>query len=258
MQEFIEFYLEPEILGNVSYTHRLSLLDQTERIGVDESGKGDFFGPLCVAGVYANGEAIIELSKMGVKDSKALGDATILKLAKGIAKNFVHSIVRISPKRYNELYRQFRNLNSLLAWGHASVIENLTSKTKCPRAIIDQFAAKHVVVTALKRKQIEIELTQQHRAESDVVVAAASILARAAFLEGLAALGERFGVVLPKGASALTQDVAREIVDKHGVDSLEELCKTHFKTYLAIKDGKGEKSQDPGPSQWDDNEQEFP
>src|SRR5690606_29375569 len=126
---------------------------------------------------------------------------------------------------YNELYMQFRNLNSLLAWGHATVIENLAAKTQSPRAIIDQFAAKHVVENALKRKKIQIELAQQHRAESDVVVAAASILARSAFLEGLNNLGEPLGVKLPKGASKMTIEIAKEIVQKHGLAALEDICK---------------------------------
>lgn len=234
MAAFIEFYLEPEILGNFHFTHRHALVDRAERIGVDESGKGDFFGPLCIAGVYASGDAVLELTKMGIKDSKALSDAMALKLAKEISKNFVHSIVRINPKRYNELYEQFRNLNSLLGWGHATIIENLVAKTNCPKAIIDQFAGKHVVETALKRKQINIELTQQHRAESDPVVAAASILARAAFLEGLSKLGEQFGVELPKGASKRTIEIAKAIANKHGIEALKDLCKLHFKTYQTV------------------------
>jgi ribonuclease HIII len=234
MAEFIEFYLEPHILQSVAFTYRDTSVDPTERIGVDESGKGDFFGPLCIAGVYAAGDGVANLVKMGVKDSKKLNDAAVLKLAKEITRSYVHSIVRISPKRYNELYQQFRNLNSLLAWGHATVIENLATKTKSPKAVVDQFAAKYVVESALKRKHIEIELCQQHRAESDPVVAAASILARAAFLEGLAALGSQYGVSLPKGASKETVEAAKAIYASQGVSVFDDICKLHFKTFQTI------------------------
>ena len=243
MQSFIEFYLEPEILKNFSFTYQTigessegnqTGLDTTARIGIDESGKGDFFGPLCVAGVYASGDDFYKLKALGVKDSKDLSDPMILKIAKKIRADFQHHIVKINPSKYNELYAQFKNLNSLLAWGHATTIEHLVAKTQCHKVIVDQFAGEWVVKTALKRKKIEIDLHQRHRAEEDLVVAAASILARETFLEGMKKLSEEFQILLPKGASAKTIQAGRDFVRKYGLESLPKVAKMHFKTLDSI------------------------
>lgn len=234
MGPFIEFFLEPEILGSFQYTHQGHDLDKTARIGIDESGKGDFFGPLCIAGVYAAGEDFIQLQKMGVRDSKKLSDAAIAKIAKSIRSHCAYHVVKINPAKYNELYSQFHNLNRLLAWGHATAIEQLSQKTGCKNVIIDQFADEHVVLTALKRKKIDLNLTQRHRGEEDLVVAAASILARQAFVDGLSALGEQWEIFLPKGASSATIQAARDFVRKHGREALGQVAKLHFKTVQAL------------------------
>ena len=199
-------------------------------IGIDESGKGDFFGPLCIAGVQADEEKIKELLKIGVRDSKQISDSVIRKLSAQIKKACPHAIVFISPKKYNELYASFHNLNKLLAWGHATAIGELVTKTGCTTVTIDQFASEHVVKNALKQKQIEVELTQRHRAEADPVVAAASILARAAFLEGLEHLGKQFEMELPKGASQQVIKTGKALVKKFGPQILEQIAKLHFKT----------------------------
>jgi ribonuclease HIII len=177
--EFIAFYLEPEILKKLAYTHPELGVDMTARIGIDEAGKGDFFGPLCIAGVQADEEGIKKLLSLGVKDSKRMSDKSVLDMSKKIKASFQHSIVRLSPKKYNELYENFHNLNRLLAWGHATAITELAENTKCDNVIIDQFASEKLVIDALERKKINPKLTQRHGAESDPVVAAASILARA-------------------------------------------------------------------------------
>lgn len=234
MGPFIEFYLEPEILGSFAYSYQGLDLDKTARIGIDESGKGDFFGPLCIAGVYAQGDELEQLMKIGVKDSKKLTDGSIAKIAKQIRSGFAHHIVKINPAKYNELYGQFHNLNRLLAWGHATAIEQLSLKTQCNNVIIDQFADEHVVLTALKRKKIDLHLTQRHRGEEDPVVAAASILARFTFVEGLAHLSEQWGITLPKGASKITIEAARAFVRQHGRESLGQVAKLHFKTVDAL------------------------
>ncbi|MCE5318265.1 MAG: ribonuclease HIII [Parachlamydia sp.] len=230
MGPFIEFFLEPEILGSFKYAYQAIEVDKTARIGIDESGKGDFFGPLCIAGVYAQGEDLDKLVKLGVRDSKKLTDGSIAKIAKQIRTSIVHHIVKINPAKYNELYGQFHNLNRLLAWGHATAIEQLSLRTKCQNVIIDQFADEHVVLTALKRKNISLELTQRHRGEEDLVVAAASILARYTFVEGLKSLSEQWGLDLPKGASKATIEAARAFVRQHGRESLGQVAKLHFKT----------------------------
>ena len=238
MRPFIEFYLEPEKLKKFEFTYKEAVSpvthDLTGRIGVDESGKGDFFGPLCVAAVFASGEKVHRLVELGVKDSKLLNDTLIRKIAKQIRGEFQHSIIPISPFKYNELYDKFHNLNSLLAWGHATAIENLSMLSGCKCVIIDQFAHESVVQNALKRKKLEVALVQKHRAEADVVVAAASILARASFLEGMDKLSQEVGIELPKGASSKTIDVGKALVAKWGKEVLSKVSKQHFKTTQQI------------------------
>jgi len=236
MSEFLEFYLEPHILGAFSHTYKNLDIDQTARIGIDESGKGDFFGPLCIAGVYADSSNIGKLETIGVKDSKLLSDKAIMTVARAIRAEFIHHIVKINPLKYNELYAQFKNLNHLLAWGHATTIEQLVTKTNCRSVIIDQFASEHVVITALKRKKLEVDLTQRHRGEEDLVVAAASILARETFLKGLEDLSKQFGIELPKGASQSTIKAGRNFVGKHGQSALGNVGKLHFKTTQQVID----------------------
>jgi len=228
--EFVEFYLEPEVLKNFAYTYPKEL-DTSPHIGIDEAGKGDFFGPLCVAGIYASGEQILQLKEIGVKDSKMMSDKTIIRLGKQIQQTCTHHIVKINPPKYNEIYHKFGNLNHLLAWGHATAIEFLHNKTMCHDVIIDQFAAEKIVLTALKRKKLHLNIEQRHRGEEDLVVAAASILARKAFLEGLDMLSTAFSLKLPKGgASPLILSAGVKFIQKHGSSALSKVCKLHFKT----------------------------
>ncbi len=228
--DFISYYLEPEILGNVSYTYPETAANTDPHIGVDEAGKGDVFGPLCIAALYANSDQIHALIKMGIRDSKRLTDTTIIKFADKIKKECDHTVIQIFPKRYNELYDQFKNLNHLLAWGHATAIEEIVQKTSCKTVIIDQFASEHVVESALRRKALEVDLCQRHRGEEDVVVAGASILARAAFVRGIDKLSEEFCLTLPKGASPQVIAAGRKFLATHGQEHLHRAAKLHFKT----------------------------
>ncbi len=230
MNDFITFYLEPEILKSVAYSYPETQVSMTARIGIDESGKGDFFGPLCIAGVQADEAKIKELLKLGVRDSKQIADKAIRTLSAKIKQVCPHTIVFISPKKYNELYANFQNLNNLLGWGHATAIADLVSKTGCTEVIIDQFAGEHVVKNALKQKKLNVSLTQRHKAEADPVVAAASILARAAFLEGLESLSKQFELEIPKGASPQVVRIGKQLVRKFGPQILEQAAKLHFKT----------------------------
>ncbi|MGB7977729.1 MAG: ribonuclease HIII [Chlamydiales bacterium] len=230
MKEFMEFYLEPEILQTFTYSHPEAGIDLEPRIGMDEAGKGDFFGPLCVAAIYAGGDGIKEMLHMGVKDSKRISDAGILKLAQTLRTHFPYTVIRLFPLKYNELYRRFKNLNRLLGWAHAAALADLSLKTGCKKALLDQFAEKHVMETALKQKKIEVELQQKVRGEEDLVVAAASILARGAFLDGMQSLSEEYGMEIPKGASAQVKAAAQTFIAKFGRESLEKVAKTHFKT----------------------------
>lgn len=228
--DFISYYLEPEILGNLSYTYPETTIDTSPHIGVDEAGKGDVFGPLCVAALYADSTQITALVQMGIRDSKRLSDSAIIKIAEKIKKECDYSIIKIFPKRYNELYDQFKNLNHLLAWGHATAIEELVAKSSCTEVIIDQFASEHVVENALKRKGLQVNLSQRHRGEEDIVVAGASILARAAFVQGIDRLSKEFQQELPKGASSLVVTAGRKFVGIHGEQALHQVAKLHFKT----------------------------
>lgn len=229
-KEFITYYLEPEILKDFPYSYPEQLVDLEPRIGIDEAGKGDFFGPLCIAGLFAGNDQVKQLIHLNVRDSKRMSDQSVLAMSAILKTQFAHHIVRIFPKKYNEMYESFGNLNHLLAWGHATSIEELVKKTGCKKVVIDQFAAEHVVENALKRKNMEVDLTQRHYGESDVVVAGASILARAAFLEGLATLGQNLNETLPKGASQQVIKAGKKLVLKHGPLILNEVAKVHFKT----------------------------
>jgi ribonuclease HIII len=234
MDEFIEFYLEPVILQEFRFSQPQAHLDPTPRIGLDEAGKGDFFGPLCVAGVFAGEGAILKMHEMGVRDSKKIGDAAILKLAKKIRAEFPYTVIRLFPKKYNELYGKFKNLNRLLGWAHVAALGDLSQKTGCRKAILDQFAAKHVVESALKQKKLDVDLEQKVKGEQDLAVAAASILARAAFLEGMQTLSEEVGMSLPKGSARQVVETAEKLVAKFGPEVLPRVAKTHFKTMKEI------------------------
>lgn len=198
------------------------------RIGVDESGKGDYFGYLVVAAVYVDEKSEKKLKELRIRDSKLLLDSTVQKLAKEIKKSCKHEIVKISPEKYNMLYKKFNSLNKLLAWAHSRAIENLLKETKPDFVITDRFADKQVLKKALFQKGREVKLVQKIRAEQDVAVAAASVLARAEFLRTLRALSLEVGYKLPKGATHV-KDAAKEIIKMHGEGILDYVAKKHFK-----------------------------
>jgi ribonuclease HIII len=242
-QEFVEFILEPEILKEARLGYETVLNPELllPRLGVDESGKGDFFGPLCVAGVYINQNVITGWKDAGIKDSKNISsDKRIKELAELITKTpgCVTSVVPIGNEAYNRLYLKMKSVNTMLAWGHARVIENLMGqkhRMNPPpvRAISDQFAhSKDTVAKALMSLGREIELIQKHRAEEDLAVAAASILARNEFVTRLGAMEKQYDIVLPKGASAAVDAAAKEFISKHGTENLPKVAKMHFRTAL--------------------------
>jgi ribonuclease HIII len=229
-EELITYYLEPEILKNLSFSYPETGVDLTAHIGVDEAGKGDFFGPLCIGAVQADESGIKTLLQLGVKDSKEMSDKSMLLLAPKIRAAVPTTVVKISPPKYNEMYQSFQNLNRLLAWGHATAIAELVQKTSCKKALIDQFTNQPLVASALSKKGVEVDLTQRPRAEEDPVVAAASILARAAFVDGLDILSRQVGMTLPKGASSLVVEAGRKLVKNQGRSVLTQVAKLHFKT----------------------------
>ena len=205
------------------------------RIGLDESGKGDYFGPLVIGAVYVDAQKEDKLIALGVRDSKLLTDKRMLAMAEEIKALCPHFVVPIEPKRYNELYSKVENLNRLLAWGHAWTLESLLEKVSCNLAIVDKFGDESYVRTVLKEKGRQVTLIQQTHAEADISVAAASILARAEFVRRMEQLSKRVGKALPKGASDPTiVTVGSELVAEHGKDILAEIAKLHFKTTEVI------------------------
>ena len=245
-KEFVEFTLEPEVLGEAAFTDMLDGQPQQlePHIGVDESGKGDFFGPLVVAGVYVNEPVARALDGLGVKDSKTItNDKKIAALAKGIrdTNGCVYSIVPIGNTSYNRLHQRMRNVNKILAWGHARVIENLLGQRhrmepQPLRAVSDQFArSKATIQSALMEEGRRLELVQMHKAESDIAVAAASILARSVFIQRLKTLGREFDLDLPKGASSKVDTAGSDFLNKHGIEKLGQVAKLHFRTTQKIQ-----------------------
>lgn len=236
-EDFIRFTLEPEITG----VAKLGYEEQTDdtgqylpHFGIDESGKGDFFGPLVIAGVYTDAEITRHLIKSRIMDSKRITTpaairklAAIIKATPGIA----FDVIAIRPEKYNEIYASFKNLNRMLAWGHATVIEELAKKVPgCPRALSDQFARPDVLQSALKKKEITLKLEQRTKGESDTAVAAASILARERFIDWMDAAAKKTGLKIPLGCSPQVVDAGKELVKAHGKEVLGKFAKLHFKT----------------------------
>jgi len=240
VEEFIQFELEPKILGEAKLgyeeVHSPEIFEP--HLGVDESGKGDFFGPLVIAGVYVDPGIARKLMDAGVVDSKRItSDAKVRTLADAIRKTSMglNEVVLVGPAKYNELYEKFGNLNKLLAWGHARVIENLLAKKPdCPRSLSDQFADARLIEQSLLRHGQKIDIQQRPRAESDIAVAAASILAREGFINWLDREGRKLGMKLERGASPAVKATAEKIVKERGPTGLRELAKVHFRTAHAV------------------------
>ena len=235
-EEFVQFQLEPKILeqAELGYEEVHSPEMFEPHFGIDESGKGDFFGPLVIAGVYVDGPIARKFLDAGIKDSKRIGsDSRIRALAKIIRSTtgIAFNAVVIGPERYNQLYEKFGNLNKLLGWGHARAIENLLiKKPECPRALSDQFADRRVIEGALLQHGKKIRLEQRTKAESDIAVAAASIMAREAFIDWLERCGKTNGVKLGRGVSEQVKEAARKLVKAQGPEILGKVAKTHFRT----------------------------
>jgi ribonuclease HIII len=235
-EDFVIFFLEPNVLqaATVGYEEILNPELVAPHMGIDESGKGDFFGALVACAVYVDPDIAHAMQEIGVKDCKQLTDKAVFFIGNKTRqllgpKRF--ALVSIGPEAYNRLYAKMRNVNTLLAWAHARCIENLMETVPdCPRAVADQFGAKQVIERALMKKGRSIKLEQRHKAESDIAVAAASVLAREAFLRGLGRLGETFGIQAHKGASEQVKASAIELIKKSGPEVLLKACKCHFRT----------------------------
>ena len=241
-EDFVLFTLEPEILHTFTYSGaQETAVDPAESTihgGIDESGKGDFFGPLVIAGVVVTPESAPKLRELGVCDSKKITSSEkIIRLATEIRKIAAgnYNTVTLMPETYNRLYNSIGNLNRLLAWGHARVIENLLElNPECPRMLSDKFGDERLIRNALMERGRQITLDQQVRAESDVAVAAASILAREGFINGMEKLSDLAGVTLPRGAGANVKALAMELFREKGADIFRSCAKLHFKTWHEI------------------------
>lgn len=225
--------LAPEEKAPSLKTTLPALVDTTPHFGVDESGKGDYFGPLVVAGVYSDERCAAELVRLGCKDSKSIpDDKKIHVIAEKIKKTagVVYEVICIGPRRYNELYSEMGNLNRLLAWGHARVIAALHEKVPtCPRALSDQFANEWVLKRALGQRHIPVQLEQRTKAESDVAVAAASILARDRFVQWVQQASAASQCPMPLGCAPHVTRAAKHFVETHGKERLQDVAKLHFK-----------------------------
>jgi ribonuclease HIII len=212
----------------------------TAWIGTDEAGKGDYFGPLVSAAVFVDTRTSAILQELGVRDSKTLTDGRVRQLARTIQQTVGQpgaAVVRIRPERYNRLYdelrREGKSLNTLLAWAHARAIEDLLAAgVETDNVLVDRFTDVAYIRARLLRQSRArtLNLVALPRAEANVAVAAASILARASFVDWIERTSRELGLTLPKGASEAVVRVARQIVAQHGQDRLAALAKLHFKT----------------------------
>ncbi len=255
LEELVLYLIEPEILKSAGfgYEELLGAADDSVKAepepeepftphgGIDESGKGDFFGPLVIAAVFADDVTQKKYREIGVRDSKTIKSGKKIKEMANAIRNasggkFV--VVTIGPESYNRLYDKIGNLNRLLAWGHARAIENLLEKApECPRMLSDKFGSEHLIRNALLKNGRNVKLEQRTKAESDVAVAAASILARDMFLNQMDKLGSALHLELPRGASPAVETVARELVARHGAGELGKYAKLHFKTLEKVLPG---------------------
>lgn len=262
-EDWVKFVLETEVTGEprMGYEELADPEGAQPHMGVDESGKGDFFGPLVVCAAYVDAAIAKDLRAMGVRDSKTVTTDRAAKALAGKIRERLEgkwSLVTIGPEAYNRMYGKMGSVNRILAWGHAKCIELLLEKVPgCPRALSDQFAEESLIQRALRGKARDIRLDQRPKAESDMAVAAASILARAAFVDAMERLGEAHGgAALPKGASAAVRAAAEKLVQAEGGGVLLQVAKCHFKTadeVLAAAGTTREKSglpAAPAPKSW--------
>lgn len=200
-------------------------------IGSDEAGKGDYFGPLVVVALRADPRERAELVKAGVADSKTLSDERVRVLAPALEQRYAFAAEVLEPADYNREHPRFKSLNPLLAELHARCIRKLARPGTL--VLVDKFAADELVASRLQG--LDLELHQRTRAEREPVVAAASVIARNLFLEGLKRLSEEFVVDLHKGAGEPTDRSAREFVKLHGREALGRVAKLHFKNTQKIR-----------------------
>lgn len=203
-----------------------------EAVGSDEVGTGDVFGPIVVCSVYASTEDIGFLEELNVRDSKNLNDANIIKMGPEIAKRVTHSLLILTPQKYNGLTKKGYNLNKIKALLHNQAIIKTTSKLKRQvPVILDQFCTPQLYYNYLKEETLVYRDINFHiKAEQvHLSVAAASIIARYAFLVKMSQYSKKLGVQLPKGASKEVDGVVSQIFNDKGQKQLALVTKMNFK-----------------------------
>ena len=233
-EDFVRFVLETEITQTPMMGYERVLHPEwfTAHAGVDESGKGDLFGPLVSCCVIADASAVQKWIDDDLKESKKVtSDKAVLVMARKIkaTKGVVAKVSYAGMEKYNDMYHSFgQNLNKLLAWMHARAIESALAERHVSWGMLDQFTKQPLVQRQLKVENFELKM--QTKAEADPVVAAASIVARATYIYVLNKLSEEFGEQLLKGAGAEAKEQAVRIVKKFGPENLKRFAKMHFKT----------------------------
>jgi ribonuclease HIII len=252
-EEFVTMTLEPEVTGaaKLGYDEVLHPDWFQAHAGLDESGKGDFFGPVVAATVIAERSAIESWIKAGVKDSKKIAEPQIIKLDK-LIRETPSVVVRTcfcGMAKYNELMaRPGANLNRLLAWQHATALEQALATKRVPWGLLDQFSEQPLAQRELARKGVkDFELKMRTKAEEDPVVAAASVVARAEFVRQMHALSKRFGAKLQKGAGPLVKEQAAQIIARFGAPALRDFAKLHFRTAYEVVAAAGKLDELPLP-----------
>lgn len=225
LTEFFERYLD----GDAGAAEAERTVDD-ERIGTDEAGKGDYFGALTVAAVYVGPSDIARLRSIGVADSKQLSDDAARRVAAALEATTIHAIVVADPPEYNRRHREVGNVNVLLGELHAEAILAVAARAPCRRVLTDQFGDDEHVRRVLRAANADLELEARPRAEDHVAVAAASILARAAFLSSLTRLSDACGIDLPKGAGEPVDRALRKLAAVVGREGLPAFAKVHFRT----------------------------
>jgi ribonuclease HIII len=252
-EEFVTMTLEPEVTGaaKLGYDEVLHPDWFQAHAGLDESGKGDFFGPVVAATVIAERSAIEGWIKAGVKDSKKIAEPQIIKLDQ-LIRETPGVVVRTcfcGMAKYNELMsRPGANLNRLLAWQHATALEQALATKRVPWGLLDQFSEQPLAQRELARKGVkDFELKMRTKAEEDPVVAAASVVARAEFVRQMHALSKRFGAKLQKGAGPLVKEQAAQIIARFGAPALRDFAKLHFRTAYEVVAAAGKLDELPLP-----------
>ncbi len=238
-----DFLLKEALSALTQTPSRSILVHRGVRTGTDEAGKGDYFGPLVAAAVWCSEETAKELKAMGAGDSKRLSAKTVQDLYEKITEmeEVVYSVRVVTPREYNSLFASFssRGMNSLdiQAMAHGKAIAEVLERTgNAGTVVIDRFCDLKRLKPWLPDKLGNVELMVKAE-DKEPAVAAASILARSVYLEQLALISEKFGVILKPGAGEQVDTTGRRLVSESGQKVLVETAKIHFSNTLRITRG---------------------